>query len=164
MYGLRLNNRLHQRGIELNEVLTELASEISLEELDKIKLADLGNKIDVTGSIRGKLHAIKEISRLNIPVQVINGMTDGNIFKALSNQKLICTNISGIHNEKRLSEIYMRKLEHLKIPIISNVQHVKNYFDNIKLIHYSLPEVELDDIDIATMFFNKKHCCDVNII
>ncbi len=142
--------------IENDKKIIKLALEISLDELDKIKLADLGNKIDVTGSIRGKIHAIKEICRLNIPVQVINGLTDGNIFKALSNQKLICTNISGIHDEKRLSEIYMRKLEHLKIPIISNVQHIKNYFDNIKLIHHSLPEVELDDIDIATMFFNKK--------
>jgi len=142
--------------IENDKKIIKLASEISFEELDKIKLADLGNKIDVTGSIKGKLHAIKEICRLNIPVQVINGLTYGNIFKALNNQKLICTSISGTHEEKRLSEIYMRKLEHLKIPIESNVQHIKNYFDDIKLIHHSLPEVELDDIDIATMFFNKK--------
>ena len=62
--------------IKNDKKIIKLASEISLEELDKIKLADLGNKIDVTGSIRGKLHVIKEICRLNIPVQVINGLTD----------------------------------------------------------------------------------------
>ncbi|MBA7671756.1 hypothetical protein ES703_79919 [subsurface metagenome] len=65
--------------IENDKKIIKLALEISLDELDKIKLADLGNKIDVTGSIRGKIHAIKEICRLNIPVQVINGLTDGNI-------------------------------------------------------------------------------------
>ena len=142
--------------IENDKKIINLASEISLKELDKIKLADLGNKIDVTGSIRGKINAIKEICRLNIPVQVINGLTNGNIFKALSNQKIRCTSISGIYDDKRQSEIYKRKIEHLKIPIESNVQHIKNYFDNIKLVHHSLPEGELDDIDISTMFFNKK--------
>jgi len=125
---------IYIEDIENDKKIIKLASEISLEELDKIKLADLGHKIDVTGSIRGKLHAIKEICSLNIPVQVINGMTDGNILKALNNQKLTCTRISGTHNQKKLSEIYKRKLDHLKIPIETNVQHTKNYFDDIKLI------------------------------
>ena len=62
-------------------------------ELDDLILADLGQKIDVTEGIKNKLTNIKKICKLNIPVQLINGLTEGNIFKSLRNQKIDCTNI-----------------------------------------------------------------------
>ena len=54
------------------------------------------------------------------------------------------------------SDIQNRKIQHLKIPIHSDVQHVKNYFNYIQLIHNPLPEIELEDINTSTQFFNKK--------
>jgi len=62
-------------------------------ELDDLILADLGQKIDVTGGINSKLTHIKEICKNNIPVQLVNGLIEGNIFKSLKNQKVNCTNI-----------------------------------------------------------------------
>jgi isopentenyl phosphate kinase len=62
-------------------------------ELDSLELADLGQKIDVTGGIKGKLNFIKTICKSKIPVQLINGLNEGYIHKSLKNQNLNCTNI-----------------------------------------------------------------------
>ena len=71
----------------------KLITECYSSELDDLILADLGQKIDVTGGMKNKLKIIKKICKLNIPVQLINGLTEGNIFKSLKNQKIDCTNI-----------------------------------------------------------------------
>ncbi len=71
----------------------KLVTECFSNELDSLKLADLGQKIDVTGGIKGKLNVIKTICKSNIPVQLINGLIEGNIYKSLKNQDLNCTNI-----------------------------------------------------------------------
>lgn len=52
--------------------------------------------------------------------------------------------------------IQQRKLDHLRIPIEHDVQHLENYFDDIKLIHHSLPEVDLEEIDLSVEFFERK--------
>ncbi|MFX0043608.1 MAG: type 2 isopentenyl-diphosphate Delta-isomerase [Candidatus Hodarchaeota archaeon] len=123
-------------------------------ELDSLKLAALGEKIDVTGGIRGKINSIKEICKYNIPVQIINGLENGNILKALKGQEIKCTEIRpSKHDENQI--ICNRKIEHLKIPIKYNVQHFKNYFKYIELIHHSLPEFDLNDINLSVNFFNK---------
>jgi isopentenyl-diphosphate delta-isomerase len=56
------------------------------------------------------------------------------------------------HNSK---EIMDRKIEHLKIPLEYDVQHSKNYFNDIKLIHHPIPEIDFEDIDLSVKFFNK---------
>ncbi|MBY8987710.1 MAG: isopentenyl phosphate kinase family protein [Candidatus Lokiarchaeota archaeon] len=71
----------------------ELVTECYSNELDSLKLADLGQKIDVTGGIKGKLNFIKTICKSKIPVQLINGLIEGYIYNSLKNQKLNCTNI-----------------------------------------------------------------------
>ncbi len=71
----------------------EVVEEINCNDIGSLPLANLGKKIDVTGGIKGKLDNIKSICTLNIPVQIINGLVEGNIFKALNNEKLKCTNI-----------------------------------------------------------------------
>ncbi|MFX0074752.1 MAG: isopentenyl phosphate kinase [Candidatus Hermodarchaeota archaeon] len=71
----------------------KLVTECYSNSLDILNLADLGQKIDVTGGIKGKLDFIKTICKLKIPVQLINGLIDGNIYKSLTNQKLNCTSI-----------------------------------------------------------------------
>jgi len=70
-----------------------LATECYSDELESLELANLGQKIDVTGGIKGKLNFIKQICKNNIPVQLINGLKEEFIYKSLKNQKINCTNI-----------------------------------------------------------------------
>jgi isopentenyl phosphate kinase len=63
-----------------------LVEKCEVDELDNLNLANLGQKIDVTGGIRGKLQEIKKICDLNIPVQMINGLEQNYIYKSLKNQ------------------------------------------------------------------------------
>ncbi|MFX0144885.1 MAG: type 2 isopentenyl-diphosphate Delta-isomerase [Candidatus Hodarchaeota archaeon] len=134
----------------------KLALKLSSNDLDNIKLAELDQKIDVTGGMKSKLETIKEIVKHNIPVQIINGLKNENILKALINQSLVCTNIEVPIDKKFKNKIYSRKMEHIEIPLKYNVQHSKNYFDDINLIHHPLPEYELEDIDLSVNFFKKK--------
>ncbi|KKK48978.1 hypothetical protein LCGC14_3139710, partial [marine sediment metagenome] len=53
-------------------------------------------------------------------------------------------------------EIMDRKIDHLKIPLEFNVQHSKNYFEHIKLIHHPIPDVDFEEVDLSVKFFNKK--------
>ena len=71
----------------------KLVTECYSNELDSLNLADLGQKIDVTGGIKSKLNFIKMICKSKIPVQLINGLIEGYIHKSLKNQNLNCTNI-----------------------------------------------------------------------
>jgi isopentenyl phosphate kinase len=71
----------------------KLATKLYLGDLENLNLADLGQKIDVTGGIQGKINSIKEICKYNIPVQLINGLKEGHIYKSLKNEKINCTNI-----------------------------------------------------------------------
>ena len=134
----------------------KLALELNHKELDNIRLAKLDQKIDVTGGIEGKINSIKEISKLKIPVQIINGLKENFVFKALKGLDLKCTNIKISTVKTEIEEIRDRKLDHLKIPIEYNVQHSENYFKYIKLIHNPLPEMDYDEIDISIKFFNKE--------
>ncbi|MFX1409989.1 MAG: type 2 isopentenyl-diphosphate Delta-isomerase [Promethearchaeota archaeon] len=144
---------LYIKGKTYNEK-EKLVTECYSNELEDLELAALGQKIDVTGGIKGKVDSIKEICKYNIPVQIINGLEKGNIIKALNGQKIKCTEIKpSKHDENQI--ISNRKIEHLIIPIKYNVQHLKNYFKYIELIHHPLPEVDLNEIDLSVKIFNK---------
>ncbi len=84
-------------GIYLNDKDSDgnykLAENIYADQLDDLNLADLGQKIDVTGGIKGKIESIKKVVVHNIPVQLVNGLKEGYILKALKNQPINCTNI-----------------------------------------------------------------------
>jgi len=81
------------RDEESNQKSIKLASKLYLDDLESLNLADLGQKIDVTGGIEGKIKSIKEICKFNIPVQLINGLKEGFIYKSLKNESINCTNI-----------------------------------------------------------------------
>jgi len=148
---------IEKDGIFIKDNRNEkLALKLSSNDLDNLKLAELDQKIDVTGGMKGKLEIIKRIVKFNIPVQVINGLKDKNILKALTNQFLECTNIEVPSDKIFENKLYNRKIEHIKIPLKYNVQHSKNFFDDINLIHHSLPEYELEDINLTVDFFKKK--------
>ena len=102
--------------------------------------------------MKAKFEIIKKIIELGISVQLINGLKSGYLLKALTNQAVESTTIKP--NSK--SDIYKRKFEHLKIPLEKDVQHSENYFQYIKLVHNPLPEINLEEIDLSTNYFNKK--------
>ena len=147
---------IEEDGIYIKDNGNEkLALKLNSIELANLKLAELDQKIDVTGGIKGKLEIIKEIIKFNIPVQIINGIKNNNILKALNNQYLECTSIEPTTEKKNVNKLYNRKIEHIKIPLEYNVQHIKNYFDEVNLIHHPLPDYELDDINLSVDFFKK---------
>jgi len=82
-------------GIWVNdeEVGNALCQEIKSDDLDSINLANLTNKIDVTGGIKGKISSIKKLCECNVQVQLINGLKHKYILKALKNQDLECTKV-----------------------------------------------------------------------
>jgi len=49
-----------------------------------------------------------------------------------------------------------RKDEHVKISIDKNVAAEHNFWDDIKLIHNALPEINKNDVDLSTKLFGKK--------
>jgi len=49
-----------------------------------------------------------------------------------------------------------RKIEHVKISLDKNVNSEYNYWDDIKLIHNALPEIDKKEIDLSIKLFNKK--------
>ena len=51
--------------------------------------------------------------------------------------------------------IESRKDEHIKISIEKNVSADYNYWDDIRLIHNALPEINKDEIDLKSKLFNK---------
>ena len=71
----------------------KLAKIIYKNELQNLELANLENKIDVTGGIRGKIKAIEKILEFKIPIQLINGLIEGYIYSALKNVTINCTTI-----------------------------------------------------------------------
>ncbi len=46
-----------------------------------------------------------------------------------------------------------RKIEHVRIIANENVQHDHNYWNDIEIVQKSMPEVNLDDIDISLEFY-----------
>ncbi len=142
------------RSNNKDEDYQKLVSEISYDDLDNLVLANLDNKIDVTGGIRGKIDIIKKICKKHIPVQIINGMKEEFIMKALKSKDIVCTKINP-PNKDKLEDIRERKLDHLKIPIEYDVQHRINHFKDIKLLHYPLPQIDFSEVNLSTRFFNK---------
>ncbi len=131
----------------------KLATNLNYSDLDTIKLANLGQKIDVTGGMKGKIESIKEICEQNLPIQIINGLKNNYILKALKSEEIEGTYIN--YDTVKGKRISKRKIEHIKIPINYNVQHYTNYFDDIELLYHAFPQINFDDIDLSTDFFGK---------
>jgi isopentenyl-diphosphate delta-isomerase len=49
-----------------------------------------------------------------------------------------------------------RKKDHVEIVLNKDVKSDHNYWDDIKLVHQALPELDLDDVDLSTTLFGKK--------
>jgi isopentenyl phosphate kinase len=89
---------IEKDGLFIEEIEGEqskivLCSEVYEDEIDRLKIPNLENKIDVTGGIEGKIKSIKEISAYKIPVQIINGLKENYIYKAIKNKEILSTRI-----------------------------------------------------------------------
>jgi len=49
-----------------------------------------------------------------------------------------------------------RKDEHVRVSLEKDVAYTHNYWDDVKLIHNALPEINKDEIDYSTKLFGKK--------
>ena len=49
-----------------------------------------------------------------------------------------------------------RKDEHVRVSLQKNVSSHYNYWDDIRLVHNALPEVDKDKLNLTTELFNKK--------
>src|SRR3990172_8263525 len=54
------------------------------------------------------------------------------------------------------SRTEQRKAEHVNIILQEDVSAEYNYWNDVRLLHRALPEVDLDDIDISATFFGKR--------
>jgi len=55
-----------------------------------------------------------------------------------------------------MNQTESRKDEHVRIAIEKKVSTIHNYWDDIRLIHNALPEINKNEIDLSTELFNKK--------
>ncbi len=55
-----------------------------------------------------------------------------------------------------MSSIVSRKDDHIRIALLRDVEHGSTFLDKVWLVHDSLPEVRLDEIDTSIELFNKK--------
>src|SRR3989442_7944832 len=54
------------------------------------------------------------------------------------------------------SKTEQRKAEHVNIILQENVSAEYNYWNDVKLVHRALPEIDLDDVDVGVKFFGKR--------
>src|SRR5712692_1513009 len=54
------------------------------------------------------------------------------------------------------SKTEQRKAEHVNIILQENVSAEYNYWTDVRLVHNTLPEIDLDDIDLGVKFFGKR--------
>jgi len=54
------------------------------------------------------------------------------------------------------SKTEQRKAEHVNIILQENVSAEYNYWNDVRLVHNALPEIDLDDIDLAVKFLGKR--------
>jgi isopentenyl-diphosphate delta-isomerase len=55
-----------------------------------------------------------------------------------------------------MNQTEIRKDEHVRLSIEENVLAHHNYWDDVKLVHNALPEINKDEIDLSTKLFGKK--------
>jgi isopentenyl-diphosphate delta-isomerase len=55
-----------------------------------------------------------------------------------------------------MNQTEMRKDDHVRISLEENVAAHHNYWDDVKLIHNALPEINKEEIDLSTTLFGKK--------
>lgn len=59
--------------------------------------------------------------------------------------------------------IEQRKAEHIQVSLEEDVVSAYDYWDDVKLVHDALPEVDLDEVDTSTVLFGRKLSCPLMV-
>jgi|ADurb_Cas_02_Slu_FD_contig_31_608851_length_1593_multi_3_in_0_out_0_2 isopentenyl-diphosphate delta-isomerase len=59
--------------------------------------------------------------------------------------------------------IEQRKAEHIKVSLEEDVVSAFDHWDDVKLVHDALPEVDLDEVDTSTVLFGRKLSCPLMV-
>jgi isopentenyl-diphosphate delta-isomerase len=56
----------------------------------------------------------------------------------------------------RMRQIERRKIDHIEVALKQDVASAHNHWNDVKLVHCSLPEIDLDDVDTSCVLFGRK--------
>lgn len=59
--------------------------------------------------------------------------------------------------------IEQRKADHIQVTIEDEVACAHDYWDDVKLVHDALPEIDLDDVDTSTELFGRRLSCPLMV-
>ncbi|MBI0583379.1 MAG: type 2 isopentenyl-diphosphate Delta-isomerase [Methanomassiliicoccus sp.] len=59
--------------------------------------------------------------------------------------------------------IEQRKAEHIMVTLEEDVASAHDYWNDVKLVHDALPDVDLDDVDTSTVLFGRKLSCPLMV-
>lgn len=62
-----------------------------------------------------------------------------------------------------MKDIQQRKADHIRVALEEDVASVHDYWDDIKLVHDALPEIDLDEVDTSTVLFGRKLACPLMV-
>jgi len=62
-----------------------------------------------------------------------------------------------------MREIEQRKAEHIQVSLEEDVASAHDYWDDVKLVHDALPEVDLEEVDTSTVLFGRKLACPLMV-
>jgi len=55
-----------------------------------------------------------------------------------------------------MRQIERRKIDHIEVALNQDVASAHNYWNDVKLVHCSLPEIDLDEVDTSCILFGRK--------
>jgi isopentenyl-diphosphate delta-isomerase len=59
--------------------------------------------------------------------------------------------------------IEQRKADHIQVTLEEDVTSCYDYWDDVKLVHNALPEIDLDEVDASTELFGRKLSCPLMV-
>jgi len=62
-----------------------------------------------------------------------------------------------------MKEIEQRKADHIQVTMEEDVASCHDYWDDVKLVHIALPEIDLEEIDTSTVLFGRKLSCPLMV-
>lgn len=62
-----------------------------------------------------------------------------------------------------MKRIEQRKADHIQVTMEEDVVSAHDYWNDVKLVHNALPEVDLDEIDTSTVLFGRKLSCPLMV-
>jgi len=62
-----------------------------------------------------------------------------------------------------MKDIEQRKADHIQVTMEEDVASRHDYWDDVKLVHNALPEIDLEEVDTSTVLFGRKLSCPLMV-